>query len=245
MPTYTIYHTNDFHGHLEPAQVDRLTKLRKGIEGRGLLLDAGDAGSSCNITFKSDGEPILTEMSRAGYDAMTVGNRDFHFSLAGFTSKLKLAKFPILCANVRVKESGAMLPAVKYVDFTMSDGFRISVFGITVPMITEKMLSRKVSAYVFDEPISVASHLAKKLRPDCDMLVCLSHIGLKQDHRLAEACSDIDLIVGGHTHAVLESGEIVGRTLLVQAGSWGKLLGKVEINADGGKLALTSTVEPL
>lgn len=245
MATYTLYHTNDFHGHLSAEQAERLRLLRLGVEGNGLLLDAGDAGSSGNITYKSDGEQILTEMSRAGYDAMTVGNRDFHFSQSGFASKLKLATFPILCANIRAKENTINLPVQGSQLFSMLDGFTIGVFGLTVPMITERMLSRKVSSYIFDQPLSVANRLVSELRPKCDLLVCLSHIGLQSDRKLAEEQPRIDLIIGGHTHAILDFGEIVGRTLLVQAGSWGKLLGKVLVEVSSGGINLAASIEPL
>ena len=66
-----------------------------------------------------------------------------------------------------------------------------------------------------------------KLRSECDLLVCLSHIGLARDRELASRRPEIDLIIGGHTHALLETGEQVGRTTIVQAGWWGKHMGIV------------------
>ena len=86
---YTILHTNDFHNHLLPQQAERLRELRAGLGDNGLLLDAGDAISSGNVTYKPGGEPILDVMSDAGYDAMTIGNREFHFSQAGFCAKVE------------------------------------------------------------------------------------------------------------------------------------------------------------
>ena len=245
MPEFTIYHTNDFHGKLAPEQASKLRNLRNQISDRGLLLDAGDAGSSGNITYKADGEPILTQMSGAGYDAMTVGNRDFHFSQAGFCAKLKLASFPILCANVHTQGVGVQLPVRSQVQFTLQGGFRVTVFGLTVPMITERMLSRKVSSYIFDDPLKTAASMIPTLRSETDMLVCLSHLGLQSDRKLAETHPEIDLIVGGHTHAVLDVGEWIGRTLLVQAGSWAKLLGSVDVKWEGGNLQLSASVQEL
>lgn len=252
MPTLTLLHTNDFHNHLLPEQADRLREARRSIEGQGLLLDAGDAISSGNITYKPAGEPILDMMSDAGYDAMTVGNREFHFSRAGFCVKVRRARFPVLCANVRTKEAGAELPVVPSIRRTLS-GVRIIIFGLTVPMITERMLSRTVSAYVFDDPLSIARALVPTLRPECDLLICLSHIGLARDRELAASVPGIDLIIGGHTHATLETGERVEETLIVQAGWWGKYLGTVTMEIDPadtreggkGKPVLTAKIEPL
>ena len=97
----TILHTNDFHNHLSAGSGAQIARIVAATAEPNLLVDAGDAGGSSNVTFRTAGEPILEEMSRLGYCAMTVGNRDFHVSRLGFRSKLFKARFPVLCANVR------------------------------------------------------------------------------------------------------------------------------------------------
>lgn len=244
MSTLTILHTNDFHNHLSEAQAAKLKERRAALGESGLLLDAGDAISSGNITYKPGGEPILDLMNDAGYDAMTVGNREFHFSQPGFCAKLGRARFPVLCANVRANGSETKLPVVPYIEKVVG-GMRVTIFGLTVPMITERMLSRKVSSYVFDDPLKTAESLVPTLRPGCDLLVCLSHIGLAMDRELAERSLGIDLIIGGHTHALLETGERFAHTLVVQAGWWGRYLGAVVAQVDEGRPTLTASVDPL
>jgi 2',3'-cyclic-nucleotide 2'-phosphodiesterase (5'-nucleotidase family) len=245
MPTVTLLHTNDFHNRLTPEQAARLSALRSSLGESGLLLDAGDAGSSGNVTFKPGGEPILELMSDTGYDAMTVGNRDFHFSQAGFTAKLCRARFPALCANVRPRDPSTPLPVAASMTRRLSGGLRVTVLGLTVPMITERMLVRKVSAYVFDDPIETAARMVPGLRPHCDLLVCLTHIGLGKDRELAARVAGIDLIIGGHTHALLEQGERVGDTLLVQAGAHGRFFGAVQARIEEGVRHLTAKIESL
>ena len=264
---FTIYHTNDFHHHLEMAQAHRLRHFRESDPERTLLLDAGDAGGSGNITYRAAGEPIFDLMSAAGYDAMTVGNRDFHISRIGFEAKLRRARFPILCANVRrsnqsgpaeppkanfsadnsVIKDSAGLPTTPYILKEIPDIRRVLIFGLTVPMITERMLSRKVSAYVFTNPIQAAAETLLKwresLRPD--FVIALTHIGIAQDRLLAETVPGIDLIVGGHTHVVLEKGETVGKTLLVQAGSHGRFFGKVTVEGEAGGWRMDARLETL
>src|SRR3954447_25215646 len=97
----TIFHTNDLHNRLPEAAAGKIRELLTGTPDPTLLLDAGDAGGSTNITYRPGGEPILDLMSDLGYAAMTVGNRDFHVSRGGFRAKLCRARFPILCANIR------------------------------------------------------------------------------------------------------------------------------------------------
>ena len=167
---FTILHTNDFHNRIIPALVAQLKRLRQDLGSNGLLLDAGDAvGSRKYVTFRPGGEPILDAMTAIGYDALTVGNREFHFSRFGFQTKLSRARFPVLCANVRFtgEFAGAgRLPVCSYISSDLAGWFRIVVFGLTVPMITARMASRHVSAYVFDDPIKVGTELAARLRSE-------------------------------------------------------------------------------
>jgi 2',3'-cyclic-nucleotide 2'-phosphodiesterase (5'-nucleotidase family) len=258
---YTILHTNDFHNHLTPAQAQRLGLIRAALGGNGLLLDAGDAISAGNVTFHRH-EPILDAMRAAGYDAMTVGNREFHFSALGFQCKIGDAGFPVLCANLRPAsptsvagsgasdQSGESLPTRRWAEMKAFDGRKIVVVGLTVPMITARMLVRRVSAYVFDDPIETARILVPRLRAQLrpDLLVALTHIGIAQDRRLAQEVPEIDLIIGGHTHVTLDQGERVGSTLIAQAGSHGRLIGRVEVNFESmttGRPGLSASLETL
>jgi 2',3'-cyclic-nucleotide 2'-phosphodiesterase (5'-nucleotidase family) len=245
MSVLVLFHTNDFHNHLTLSQAARLTALRRDLGTGGLLLDAGDAISAGNVTYHPGGEQILDRMSDAGYDAMTVGNREFHFTRAGFTAKLNRARFPVLCANVRSRDPQAPLPVVPCLTRTLDGGARATILGLTVPMITERMLVRRVSSCVFDDPIATASRMIPELRCNCDLLVCLTHIGLARDRELAARVPGIDLIIGGHTHALLEEGERVNDTLITQAGWGAKFLGTITVKVGKGKPEMAAKIEPL
>ena len=251
---FTILHTNDLHNHITPVKLAKLKDMRSKLGDRGALLDAGDAGGSGNITFKRAGEPILEEMSLAGYDAMTVGNRDFHVNALGFKSKLFRACFPLLCANIRetkpthpeVESPDASdqhfkeypigcderHPSVRsYVILKLSGGYKALVFGLTVPMVTERMWEKKLSDYLFEDPckktLQILPELKARFQPD--LTIGLTHIGLQRDRILAQAVPGIDLIIGGHSHDTLPEGEVIGETLIAQAGSHGRFYGAIEI----------------
>ncbi|MCX6358970.1 MAG: metallophosphatase [Armatimonadetes bacterium] len=245
MSALTILHTNDMHGRLMPDQVTRLRQARADLGAAGLLLDAGDAVSSGNITFRPGGEPMLERMSRAGYDAMATGNREFHVTSLGFRTKVSCAEFPVLCANVRARKAGAAVPTLRNHTFDAVGCIRVGVFGVMAPMVTERMAASAVSAFVFDDPVESARDLCAEMRDQCDVLVCISHCGLGQDRRIAQAAPGIDLIVGGHTHATLPEGEAVGETLIVQAGCHAKLLGRVEVSMDAGRPRMRASLEAL
>ncbi|MDO8587837.1 MAG: metallophosphatase [Armatimonadota bacterium] len=239
----TIFHTNDFHNAFDERKAARLKSLKDQTPDS-LLLDAGDAIWAGNVYVRPGGEPALRLMSRAGYDAMAMGNREFHFMQSGLRRKIGWAEFPVLCANIRPARPRARIPVTPFITKELG-GLRIAVLGLTVPMITERMLSRKVSAFVFDDPIAVAAKLVPELRPTHDLVIALTHIGLKEDRRLSVEVPGIDLIIGGHTHALLDSPEMVGGTAIVQAGSWGRHVGRLQIEPDGNEVRISGSIMQL
>ena len=100
-----------------------------------------------NIEANPFGEAVLRTMSGLGYDAMTMGNREFHVLRPMLAAKIRDAQFPVLCANLRMKEddgNNKSLPVQAFRRFEMG-GVRVCVFGVTVPMVTERMAARHLS----------------------------------------------------------------------------------------------------
>ena len=232
--TLTVLHTNDFHNHLSAPQAAYI-QSEKGKRENVLLLDSGDAISAGNVGVRPGGEPILTLMSAIGYDAMTLGNREFHVADTLLRLKISKADFPALCANIRWREDkGETLPVLPSWVKTLPNGLRVAVFGLTVPMVTPRMTARLVSAFVFDDPVQAARDQIARLRPKADALIALTHIGLREDERLAAACPELDLIVGGHSHHKLHEPSVVGGVSIVQAGWFGHFLGETQLAWQGG-----------
>ena len=73
---------------------------------------------------------------------------------------------------------------------------------------------------------------------ECDLIICVSHLGFKTeyptqevcDYSLAEAVGEIDLIIGGHTHTTLTTPQIVNGVRIVQAKNKGTYIGKMVIS---------------
>lgn len=223
MSQITILHTNDTHNKLTSTIARRIRGIKDSTDA--LYLDAGDTIWAGNVYFRPGGEPALDNLQAAGCDAMTVGNREFHFTQTGFESKLSRGAFPKLCANIR-SQKDAPLPCQPYACFTLS-GVRVIVLGVTVAMVTPRTSSSKFSAFVFDNPVETAAGLARELRPEADLLIALNHIGLQQDRKLAEQAPELDLIIGGHSHDILEELEVTNGVTIVQAGCYARLLGRI------------------
>lgn len=230
----TFLHTNDFHGALDSRRAE-IIRAMKGEDA--VYFDSGDCIKCGNLGIPTRPEKAWALLAEAGCDASVLGNRETHLIPAAFRAKLEGHAHPLLCGNLRAKDGSRPLPATIQLK---AGGLRIGVLAVMVPMVTARMKTQAASAYLWDPPIETAARLAAELRKDVDLVVALTHIGHRQDLGLAEACPDIDLIFGGHSHTVLERPQRVGRTWVCQGGSHGRFVGRYvweEGRLDGGLIA--------
>lgn len=187
-----------------------------------LYFDTGDCVKAGNLAIPLRPEPVWPTLQALRCTASVIGNRESQVLEAAFWKKLEGAQHPVLCANMRRKDGTRPLNGTLEVE---CGGLRVGIFGVMVPMVTERMATRAASAFLWDPPISTAANLVAQMRDRCELLIALTHIGVREDRRLAESCPGIDLILGGHSHTILESPEQVGRTWICQGGSHGRFAG--------------------
>ncbi|MCH8274648.1 MAG: metallophosphoesterase [Armatimonadetes bacterium] len=230
----TVLHTSDLHGGLDEAAAGRLAELAAQAD---LYFDCGDAVKSGNVAIPFRPDPVWERLARAGCRAGVPGNREFHVSSVGFRKKLYGCGHPELAANLRWngRARRPLQPHASNTEFRLRpndplpSGMRIGrvgVFGLMVPMVTPRMKARSVSAFLNDPPVEAARACVEELRSGCDLLICLSHIGLKNDRRLATEVAGIDLILGGHSHDALDEPERVGDTWICHCGSHARFAGR-------------------
>jgi len=214
-------HTNDLHGQLTDALAARLAELRVDAD---LFVDTGDAIKAGNLAVPLAPERAWPRLRMAGCDLGTLGNRESHPIEAAFRAKLAGLGHEILCANLRRKDTGELVFSASTV--REIQGVRVGFVAAMVPIVTARMATAPASAYLWDSPIPAIADAARALRPEVDLLVALTHIGLRQDRALAEACPEIDVIFGGHSHDVLEEPVRVGSAWVVQGGSHARFVGR-------------------
>ena len=214
-----ILHTNDFHGTLTGAKVEAMRLLRQEND---LYFDTGDCVKAGNLAIPLKPEPVWPLLRELDCTGSVIGNRESQILETAFRKKIEGASHPVLCANMRRKDGSH--PLLELIELGCK-GVRIGVFGVMVPMVTERMATRAASAFLWDQPIATAIQMAQSLRSRCDLLIALTHIGNREDHKLANACPEIDLILGGHSHTVLTEPERIGNTWICQGGSHGRFAG--------------------
>lgn len=253
----TILHTNDTHSHIDPfAANDRKYPNRGGVSSRKLLidsirakeehvllLDAGDIFQGTPYFNMYGGVLELKLMSQLGYDAATMGNHDFDGGMDGFNHALPYANFPFLCSNYDFSDTILNNKTIPFKIFKKGR-IKVGVFGIGVELdgLVSKELFKDTQ---YLDPIKQAQKYADILKHDhkCDLVICLSHLGYfaKQndmcDTVLAKETSNIDLIIGGHTHTFLDAPELhknkAGHSVMINQVGWaGLVLGRIDFYFD-------------
>jgi 5'-nucleotidase len=249
----TILHTNDTHSNIETfpdnhasfpsrggvARRHTLIQQIRREEKHVLLFDAGDIFQGTPYFNKFNGTLEMKLMSMMGYDCATMGNHDFDIGLEGFLAAKEFANFPFVCSNYDFSNTLLKNKTLPYTTFLKGD-IKIGVFGIGVELEGLIMKANYGDA-VYQDPIEVANKWAKHLRMEeaCDLVICLSHLGFQyrqnkvSDKVLATSTSNIDLIIGGHTHTFLEkpnySKNTEGKLVLINQVGWaGLALGRID-----------------
>jgi len=216
----TILHTGDLHGKLNPNKVLCLSALRSAAD---LYFDCGDSIKTGNLGVALSPQLAWTRLHDSGCTASVAGNRESHVLESSFQSKLAGMAHPVLCANMKRKDGSYPLDPVLVVEV---NSIKVGVFGVMVPIVTARMKSRFASAFLWEQPIPVAKEWVKRLRGNVDCLIALTHIGYEMDKKLADECPEIDLILGGHSHTILETPERRGNTWIAHTGSHAKYVGR-------------------
>ena len=230
MGTETIHllHTNDMHSHFEnwPRILRILVKKQKTYT-QNYQFNIGDQIYRINpYTDATMGQGNIELMNEANYDGVTIGNNEgLVLSHEAMNHLYDGANFDVLLGNLK-EYPGLTQPiwAKNYKIITTTLGTKIAVLGLTAPYnLTYPSLGWK--PYDVDETID---KLLPILRQKADVVVLLSHLGLPTDEHLGEKY-DIDIIIGAHTHHLLEHGKMVSGTLLAAAGRYGNYVGDVSL----------------
>ena len=244
-----IFHTNDMHSRMQStdddgksiglAQISAAVKTAKKNNPLTLWLDAGDTLHGMPTINITNGEGIVPILNAAGIDAMAAGNHDFNYGSKQLEKLAKGLKFPVLAANV-VRKGNDKLVFKPYKIFKL-DGLKIGVFGLSTPETAYKTNPANVTTIDFLNPVDKAREMIKILRPKCDVVIALAHLGVDASseftsERLARETDGIDLIVDGHSHTALFDGIRIKDTLIVQAGCYEHFLGRATLEIENHKI---------
>lgn len=246
---FTILHSNDMHGDFLAEVKAGEGKLIGGLallsgyinkvrreEENVLFVISGDMVQGSLIDFEYKGISTMEIMNYLAPDVVALGNHEFDYGLPHLLFLEKMANFPIVNANLYITHYNKrlMLPYL----VIRKAGFDILFTGIVTDKVIDsikqdKLISSFVSLEEASNEIGVISNAYKN--DDVDLTIVLTHIGFDSDIELAKLLKPewgIDLIIGGHSHTILEQPEYRNGIYIAQAGVGTDQVGRFDIIVD-------------
>lgn len=187
------------------SRIATLKKQLKSANPNTYLVLAGDflSPSALGVSKVDDrelrGKQMVSVLKETGMDLVIFGNHEFDIKQADMDDRIAEARNHMrwLSGNVKTPqgEAYAGLPESHIEIFRSPQGTEMRVGFIATTIAMNK---RDHVNYV--DPIEFAKSEARKLKPQVDILIAMTHLSIAQDMKLAEQAPEIDLIIGGHEH---------------------------------------------
>jgi len=246
---FTILHSNDMHGDFL-AEVNAgkgdligglarlsgyINKVRQEEENV-LYVIAGDMLQGSLIDSEYNGISTMEIMNYLAPDVVTLGNHEFDYGLPHLLFLEKVANFPIINANLYIKGYSKRL--MKPYLIISKAGFDLMFIGIITDKVIDSvkkdaLISSFISLEDASREVGIITDAYKN--DDIDLTVLLTHIGFDSDIELAKMLKPewgVDMIIGGHSHTILEQPARVNNILIAQAGVGTHHIGRFDIVVD-------------
>lgn len=248
----TILQINDVHAYLDMhpelffgpngpeyrqaggyARIASLVKMIRAERPQGcLFLDNGDTLHGTYPAVNSQGKALTPILNSLGLDAMTV-HWDAVYGPEILKARAEELSYPILASNLRHESRGEEQPFASYRVLEKA-GLRIGLIGLASNLIKPPFSP----GFTTDLGVERLPALIESVRSreKADLVVILSHLGFPQDMQLAADIPGIDVLVSGHTHNRVYQPVRQGNTLVIQSGSHGSFLGRLDVVLEDGQL---------
>jgi 5'-nucleotidase len=249
----TILHTNDTHSRIDPFPMDGgkyqglggVTRRKKLIdkvraeEENVLLLDGGDFFQGTPYFNVFDGELEIKLMNQLEYEATVLGNHEFDKGVDNLVTQLEKANFKILVSNYGLDQH-PLKNVTQPFHIIQKGAFKIGIVGAGINL--NGLVTQKLYGDIqFLDTIEQIEYYSSILRTKhhCHFVICLSHLGYTYKDRtisdiiLAKNTSQLDLIIGGHTHTFMEEPMTIrnkkNKPVVINQVGWGGIsLGRLD-----------------
>lgn len=226
-----ILYTNDIHSNFSQWSrvahyIERTRRFKRRLNEECFVVDIGDhMDRVSSITEATMGQANIELMNKLDYDVVTIGNNEgITLSSHDLYRLYDQAEFAVVCSNLMPLDSAKPSWLENLVTLTTKSGVTLGLIGLTAPF---NAFYHLLHWHVRD-PFIVIRETIAELKETHDIVILLSHLGLNEDEEIARQFPEIDLIIGGHTHHVLQMGKLVNQTLLTAAGKHGQYVGNVQ-----------------
>ena len=227
----TVLYTNDLHVRLERLEsLGHLVAEERETGAPVLLVDAGDTWQDFRSPLSAvwGADAMVAWMNRVGYSAMALGNHELYLGADRLAELGGEARFDVLCANLHPCGDFAP-PFLPYSTVSCGD-LRVLLVGL----VTSELLPYGEFPWLrYEDPAAALAAVLDERRGTADLVVVLCHLPVAEARGLAADVPGVGLFVTGHSHEETREPVRVGDSLIVQAGSFGRTLGRLRLDVDG------------
>ncbi len=243
----TILHSNDLHGDFLSEEAGNkliggishlsgYVKLVRETVPNTLYCIAGDMLQGSIIDSEYKGLSTIEIMNLLAPDVAAIGNHEVDYGLTHLLFLERCAKFPIVNANLFINKPYTRLfkPHV----ILEVDGMKVMFIGIITEAVMgsikqDNLLSSFVNVEDAAKEVGKICNAYRTI--DIDFTVLLTHIGFEEDKKLAALLDPdwgVDVIIGGHSHTIMDQPAEVNGILIAQAGVGTDQIGRFDLVVD-------------
>lgn len=243
----SFFYMNDVHGQEDLSGLYNAARAHdlfvKNNNVDGFKLQSGDAVAGSD---PKSADLMVHFFNMIGIDFGNLGNHEFDLKINTLDNMLKKAKYKVFGTNLDVSDESPLKKMLYKSYIAEKNGHKYGFLGIQPfeleSIVNNKEIFKNLEVEDFDDTVEEIQEEVEKLKKQgVNKIILLSHVGLSNDKKLAKTLSDVDLIIGGHSHDIVngikegenlfysKKGEPV---ILVQAGRDGKHYGLLNVSFD-------------
>jgi len=235
----TILHSNDLHAHLLPddranggfARLATEVRRQKAQCAACLYLNAGDLVQGTPVSTLFHGAPIYQIANLLGIDVSTLGNHEFDYGWRRTEEFLRIARFPIVSANIVDADGKTMTRP--YVIQTVG-GIRVGIIGAILGDLVGTVITKENAGPWHTLPVvETVRKYARELRDRTDLIVVLAHIHDESEvNEILKQVPEVSVVVAGHSHEGYPVMTNIDGRVAVLVPAYGVQLGRLDLKLD-------------
>lgn len=192
------------------ARIAHVVGRERARADRSLHIDGGDIFQGAPVFNYFSGEAEMRALAETGVDAMVIANHEFDRGVLNVTTQIqKWATFPVLAANYWTEDPS--FQGASPINSVLRPYTILNVRGLRVAVIGMANLSTLSSIYEQPNRLGILPFKTRDIaqfwidfvRPQSDLVVVVTHLGLESDEEMIKQTEGIDVVLGGHNHIVV------------------------------------------
>lgn len=167
---------------------------------------------------------IAHSLHEMGVDAMLPGTLDVSLGKAAFNGLVKKYALPFVATNLRGAHGDAPFPSTIIKE---AGGLKVGIVGIVAPELGEQ-------GYVVLDGQAALREAMAGLRPQVDVVLVLSGLGILETEKLVRDVPGVDFAVVSGSGRITTAPMSAGDTFILEAGKRGKSVGVLKLSPEEG-----------